>query len=133
MNPVLQFMVGPLLKYDTVDDKGVWHGACLIVSKSHEFVYVYHPSVSLPHHLAADAGSYYEPHPMLTYEWDPENPLQSIRKPQGNNPFVLAPHPADPHSTVSTLNVDPDSRPTPSHKTEHVPGHEIWVYEGING
>lgn len=33
MNPVLQYMVGPLLKYDTVDEKGVWHGACLIVSK----------------------------------------------------------------------------------------------------
>jgi hypothetical protein len=32
MNPVLQYMVGPLLKYDTVDDNGVWHGACLIVS-----------------------------------------------------------------------------------------------------
>ena len=26
MNPVLQFMAGPLLRYDTVDADGVWHG-----------------------------------------------------------------------------------------------------------
>lgn len=31
MNPYLQLMVGPLLRYDTVDERGVWHGACLIV------------------------------------------------------------------------------------------------------
>ncbi|KIO06427.1 hypothetical protein M404DRAFT_482250 [Pisolithus tinctorius Marx 270] len=30
MDPVLQFMVGPLLRYDTVDMNGVWHGAALI-------------------------------------------------------------------------------------------------------
>jgi len=32
MNPSLQFMCGPLLRYDTVDEDGVWHGAALIVS-----------------------------------------------------------------------------------------------------
>ena len=32
MQPYLQFMCGPLLRYDTVDN-GVWHGAALIVSK----------------------------------------------------------------------------------------------------
>lgn len=31
-NPPLQFMVGPLLRYDTVDENGLWHGAALIVS-----------------------------------------------------------------------------------------------------
>lgn len=25
-------MVGPLLRYDTVDENGLWHGAALIVS-----------------------------------------------------------------------------------------------------
>lgn len=35
MNPHLQFMCGPLLRYDTVDERGVWLGAALIVSKYH--------------------------------------------------------------------------------------------------
>ncbi|KAI9456269.1 hypothetical protein BJY52DRAFT_1204831 [Lactarius psammicola] len=46
MNPYLQFMCGPLLRYDTVDERGVWHGAALIVT--------------------ADAGSIYEPSPAFT-------------------------------------------------------------------
>jgi hypothetical protein len=33
MNPYLQLMCGPLLRYDTVDEQGVWHGAALIVSE----------------------------------------------------------------------------------------------------
>ena len=33
MVPYLQFMCGPLLRYDAVDEHGVWHGAALIVSK----------------------------------------------------------------------------------------------------
>jgi len=32
MNPQLMFMVGPLLRYDTVDKDGTWNGAILIVS-----------------------------------------------------------------------------------------------------
>lgn len=33
MNPHLQFMAGPLLRYDTVDQNGVWHGAAMVVSE----------------------------------------------------------------------------------------------------
>jgi len=33
MQPYLQYMCGPLLRYDTVDEHGVWHGAALIISK----------------------------------------------------------------------------------------------------
>jgi hypothetical protein len=33
MDPPLQFVCGPLLRYDTVDEHGVWHGAALIVSE----------------------------------------------------------------------------------------------------
>jgi hypothetical protein len=33
MSPYLQYMCGPLLRYDTVDEHGVWHGAALIVSE----------------------------------------------------------------------------------------------------
>lgn len=32
MDPYLQFTCGPLLRYDSVDSHGVWHGAALIVS-----------------------------------------------------------------------------------------------------
>lgn len=33
MEPHLQFICGPLLRYDTVDELGKWHGAALIVSE----------------------------------------------------------------------------------------------------
>lgn len=33
MQPYLQFMCGPLLRYDTIDEHGMWHGAVMIVSK----------------------------------------------------------------------------------------------------
>jgi hypothetical protein len=34
MDPHLQFMVGPLLRYDTIDQQGYWNGSVLIVSTS---------------------------------------------------------------------------------------------------
>ncbi|KAF9484877.1 hypothetical protein BDN70DRAFT_871851, partial [Pholiota conissans] len=55
MEPHLQFMCGPLLKYDTIDEDGIWHGAALVVT--------------------ADSGSIYDPHPVLTYTWDPDQPV----------------------------------------------------------
>lgn len=33
MDPHLQLMVGPLLRYDTVDEQGVWNGAVMVVSE----------------------------------------------------------------------------------------------------
>ncbi|KAF8968403.1 hypothetical protein BDZ97DRAFT_1655223 [Flammula alnicola] len=81
MDPHLQFMCGPLLKYDTIDEHGVWHGAALIVT--------------------ADAGSIYEPHPTLTYSWDPDQPLHSATS------YELGPHPADPHSVVMPAAASP--------------------------
>ena len=33
MTPFLQFMAGPLLRYDTVDAMGTWRGAAMIVSE----------------------------------------------------------------------------------------------------
>ena len=33
MQPYLKFMCGPLLRYDTIDEHKVWHGAALIVSE----------------------------------------------------------------------------------------------------
>ena len=37
MDPYLQFICGPLLRYDNVDEHGVWNGAALIVSKCYCF------------------------------------------------------------------------------------------------
>ncbi|KAF8911126.1 hypothetical protein CPB84DRAFT_1672473 [Gymnopilus junonius] len=78
MDPHLQFMCGPLLKYDTTDEHGIWHGAALIIT--------------------ADSGSIYEPHPTLTYTWDSERPAFHPASPTKS--YELGPHPADPHSTV---------------------------------
>lgn len=33
MSPYLQFMAGPLLRYDTVTERGVWRGAAMVVSE----------------------------------------------------------------------------------------------------
>jgi hypothetical protein len=33
MNPHLQFMAGPLLRFDTIDEHGVWCGSAMIVSE----------------------------------------------------------------------------------------------------
>ncbi|KAJ7109226.1 hypothetical protein C8R44DRAFT_280276 [Mycena epipterygia] len=117
MNPHLQFMVGPLLRYDTVEN-GVWHGAVLIVT--------------------ADSGSVYEPHPMLSFEWDPEKSatIQRTHKQNGAS-FDLEPHPSDPHS-ASVLNglansLNGKAVRGPKAQSEQVPAHEIWVYAGQAG
>ncbi|KAJ6455731.1 hypothetical protein C8R45DRAFT_1187359 [Mycena sanguinolenta] len=82
MEPHLQFMVGPLLRYDTVED-GVWYGAVMIVT--------------------SDAGSVYEPHPMLSFEWDPD--VRAKVRPRTHSAklpsFDLGPHPADPNTTFT--------------------------------
>ncbi|KIJ68942.1 hypothetical protein HYDPIDRAFT_80069 [Hydnomerulius pinastri MD-312] len=126
MDPYLQFMVGPLLRYDTVDSNGLWHGAALIVT--------------------ADSSSYYDPHPILTYQWDPEererpqtSPVESFRQ-----SFDLAPHPADPHSiAMSALSVmqEPGASnyrgdfkgKVRDDQTQRVTGQEIYVYAGNGG
>lgn len=119
MHPLLQFMAGPLLRYDTVGADGVWHGAALIVT--------------------ADAGSVYEPYPSLTYSWDPDAPA---RPPRAHSPasaqragrsFDLGPHPADPLSMVQPAT-NGDAPPlSPNALSQTVPGQEIWVYCGAGG
>ncbi|KAG6841682.1 hypothetical protein C0991_008320 [Blastosporella zonata] len=121
MNPHLQFMVGPLLRYDTVDEFGIWHGAAMIVT--------------------ADASSFYEPHPTLTYEWDPDR--SSVYQPaQPARSFDLGPHPADPHSTILPASPVATSsgygngylrQPGSNASKEIVPGQEIYVYGGPGG
>ncbi|GBE82620.1 Uncharacterized protein SCP_0410050 [Sparassis crispa] len=67
MNPYLQLMTGPLLRYDTVDVQGVWRGAALIVT--------------------VDASSVYDPNPTLAYSWDPDRPVKrKVNTPQSSLP-----------------------------------------------
>lgn len=126
MSPLLQFMVGPLLRYDTIDMNGVWHGAALIVT--------------------ADAGSNYDPVPVLTYQWDPEEPGRVPNSPTSStfSKYELSPHPADPHATpllawedVAKTGTDEKGRPKACtgtiDQTQRVVGQEIYVYSGRGG
>ncbi|OAX39189.1 hypothetical protein K503DRAFT_799850 [Rhizopogon vinicolor AM-OR11-026] len=127
MEPHLQFMVGPLLRYDTVDQNELWRGAALVVT--------------------ADSGSSYEPFPVLTYQWDPEENVRPSLKSQDSNSFYdLGPHPADPHATAMA---GPSAQLSDRNKvsfgdykekvnmrddqTQHVTGQEIYVYAGSGG
>ncbi|KIY65027.1 hypothetical protein CYLTODRAFT_76394 [Cylindrobasidium torrendii FP15055 ss-10] len=117
MEPHLQFMVGPLLRFDTIDADGVWHGAALIVT--------------------SDSNSTYEPHPTLTYEWDPDAPAPKRRfdKGHGSKPsYDLGPHPADPSASVIPMeNANGAPFHGPNYHTENTPGQEIWAYAGNGG
>ncbi len=144
MDPILQFMCGPLLRYDTVDADGVWHGAALIVSAYIHFRLSCSSqqlnSISL---LAADAGSIYEPHPTLTYAWDPDRSSRLARvasQTHGRNRsrslHQLAPHPADPLSNVQPGDNNLHeymSSMGPNAISQTVPAQQIWVYCGSGG
>ncbi|TFK72175.1 hypothetical protein BDN72DRAFT_371720 [Pluteus cervinus] len=116
MDPHLQLMCGPLLRYDTIHDS-VWRGAVLIVT--------------------ADAGSVYDPHPLLTYEWDPDIPSFADPRSHPQRSFDLGHHPADPHSTISPISISQSKSeqaiPGPNAKNMVVPAHELWVYAGYTG
>ncbi|EMD34460.1 hypothetical protein CERSUDRAFT_97712 [Gelatoporia subvermispora B] len=118
MDPYLQFMAGPLLRYDTVDEQGVWRGAAMIIT--------------------ADAGSTYEPYPTLTFLYDPASPGSLSRTPSklqkgGAQAYELGPHPADPNSNmpVAVMSEAAESSATLVHR--QVPGQEIWVYNSNGG
>ncbi|KAJ7083825.1 hypothetical protein C8R43DRAFT_320318 [Mycena crocata] len=116
MHPHLQFMVGPLLRYDTVEN-GVWYGAAMIVT--------------------ADSGSVYEPHPILSFEWDPDKSIKTQNTPkQYGASFDLSPHPADPHPSNSLTGLPHSNGKAghgPNFESQQVPGHEIWVYASNTG
>lgn len=86
---------------------------------------------------AADSGSVYEPHPMLSFEWDPD--LESKKHPQSHKPhhpsLDLGPHPADPNHTLNGLPTYNNGKtaPGPNARKEQVSAHEIWVYAGNAG
>lgn len=92
---------------------------------------------------AADSGSFYDPVPVLTYQWDPEEPQRSPHSPTAStfSHFDLPPHPADPHATAifPPDDVVPDEArrkmgsSTGDDQTQRVTGQEIYVYSGRGG
>ncbi|KAI9056891.1 hypothetical protein FKP32DRAFT_1762870 [Trametes sanguinea] len=120
MNPYLQFMAGPLLRYDTVDERGVWRGAAMIVT--------------------ADAGSVYEPLPTLTYHWNPNREPGNLKRHVSTmrthgKSFDLGPHPADPLSNVSPASpvYENGEHEVPDPEQRRVEGKELYVYYGNGG
>ena len=98
-------------------------------------------------YIAADAGSVYEPTPVLTYHWDPNQSAPGSSKLKRHasrthgQSFDLAPHPADPLSTVAPAsseatngNVDLKGESIRSDPEQRrVEGQEIYVYYGNGG
>jgi hypothetical protein len=130
MQPYLQFMCGPLLRYDTVDEHGVWHGAALVVSECCCFslgLWIGANRTRGTSTVAADASSTYELYPTLKYRWG----LQ---------------HSAPQHTTQGAEDVDIGSRlmtagnqvddehlEGPHVQEQSAPGAEIYVYSGRLG
>ena len=92
---------------------------------------------------AADAGSVYEPHPCLTYNWDPNyTPSGDSLKRQPSSrmrgqSFDLEPHPADP---MSIAHASPEIENGGAHngsrthlEQRRVDGQELYVYYGHGG
>lgn len=109
MRPHLQFMCGPLLRYDTVDVHGVWRGAALIVT--------------------ADAGSTYEPYPTLKYRWDPKRSTQHNKQCSVQD-VDLGPHPADPLAAHIGSEEYDGHLEGPNVREQKVLGRDIYVYSG---
>jgi hypothetical protein len=134
MNPYLQFMCGPLLRYDTVDERGVWHGAALIVSKWHsEWTLIAARALTWRTSTAADGGSFYEPPPVFAYYWDPDQHTSPRQHHVGNGHSIdLGPHPADPMARPFQSPVEGEHfGPNVQHQTVY--GREIYVYSGRGG
>lgn len=84
--------------------------------------------------LAADAGSTYEPYPILKYRWDPkstasihrQNSVRSVRD------VDLGPHPADPMAQHNRRQ-DGERLEGPNVLEKMVFGMELYVYSGRSG
>lgn len=133
MSPHLQFMCGPLLRYDTVIDN-VWYGAAMIVT--------------------ADAGSQYSPGPFIAMSWDPAVSVPPPTKSQHQHTKSTDILPFDPNTlSHMTPPLTPSAqsesfpsfggvsgpingharKPSRTHQERKIEGHEIWVYHGASG
>src|SRR6516162_953719 len=84
--------------------------------------------------VAADSGSTYEPHPVLTYEWDPDGDVQFPRRRRTMTmSFDLPPHPADHNTIITAAPPNGQVKSGPFVECHRAPGREIWVYVGRGG
>jgi hypothetical protein len=134
MNPYLQFMCGPLLRYDTVDERAVWHGAALIVSELPVRTDFVARALTRRASTAADAGSIYTPPPNLAYSWDPDQQISPRQHHVGNGHMIdLGPHPADPLARPFQDLEENEHFHGPNVQEQRVYGQEIYVYSGRGG
>lgn len=150
MSPHLQFMCGPLLRYDTVVGN-IWYGAAMIVT--------------------ADAGSQYSPNPFISLSWDPTvsvksapvtdtlgvpppspSPSANNRKHQHTRSVDVEPfdpnklsQPVPPLPGQNDLDLVPPyteaagivnghaRAPSRTRQERKIEGREIWVYHGTSG
>jgi hypothetical protein len=140
MQPYLQFMCGPLLRYDTVDEHGVWHGAALIVSECCCFLLgLWVGANTLPSGtwgtstVAADAGSTYEPYPTLKYRWDLQHSAPHHRQYSAQGAEDVDVLTDSPTSLHFGNQVDDEHLEGPHVQEQSVLGAEIYVYSGRLG
>jgi len=84
---------------------------------------------------AADAGSTYEPYPILKYRWDPKRfaPHSRQYSAQGAQGVDLGPHPADPMAVHDGSQADDDHLEGPNIVEQSVLGTEVYVHNGCGG
>ena len=95
------------------------------------------PLCPLHGHVAADAGSTYDPYPALKYWWNPKYtaPLAHQRQVsvQGTQGVDLGPHPADPMALHFGSLANDGYLEGPDVQERRVDGTEIYVYTGRGG
>ncbi|TIA92650.1 hypothetical protein E3P81_01381 [Wallemia ichthyophaga] len=118
LKPHLQFVCGPMLKYDTVFDS-VWYGAAMIVT--------------------ADEGSTYDPTPILGYSWNGGQksvngqPIYVYRGPSGTFTFwrFMIDVPLGESENAVEYGINGGAR-----YAFHVPAHSQhlrWIGQSCNG
>jgi len=84
--------------------------------------------------VTADAGSHYDPHPVLSLEWDPDRPVHVQEEILAHDPTVV-PQPVS-HPTFQSSTSKPFAGAWPagprSQQSRNF-GQEIWVYHGTGG
>lgn len=139
MQPYLQFMCGPLLRYDTIDEHGMWHGAALIVSEYSCFslgLWMGANRSSGTSTAASDAGSTYEPYPTLRCRWGVQNstPQHRQQNTQGTDdvdgPRLLT---ASPTSLRFGNQVNEEQLEGSHVQEQSILGAEVYVYSGRLG
>jgi hypothetical protein len=105
-----------------VDEDGVWHGAALIVSEYNRIFFASFFLISFCRVQAADAGSVYEPSPVLTYTWDPSAPVPEHTKRTNSFSDTESQAPRSPRQSFASSHQAASIFPSPtSHDNNYYP------------